>query len=241
MNRYLLFISLFLILNTLNGQGIKDPYGAIVRSDTTRKTIYLCFTGHDFYEGFDHVLEVLKKENIKGSFFLTGNFVRNHSKLIKEMAESGHYLGGHSDRHLLYVDWEKRDSLLISPVDIRKDILDNVRELEELGIFPKVFMPPYEWYNEKVVEIAKEIGQATVNFSSGTRSNADYTTPEMNNYVSSQYILTSIYEYESREGLNGFHLLIHPGTDPIRKDKLYFHLEGLINELRRRGYGFERF
>lgn len=241
MSRLWLFILLFSIVNTLNGQVIKDPYGAIVRSDTTQKTIYLCFTGHDFFEGFDHVLKVLKKENIKGSFFLTGDFVRYHSKLLKEMAKAGHYLGAHSDGHLLYVDWEKRDSLLVSPIEIRNDILDNVKELEELGIFPKVFMAPYEWYNEEVVEIAADIGQSTVSFSPGTRSNADYTTPDMRNYTSSQDILSSIYQFESKEGMNGFHLLIHPGTDPKRKDKLYFHLEDLINELRERGYGFERF
>jgi peptidoglycan/xylan/chitin deacetylase (PgdA/CDA1 family) len=218
-----------------------DVYGAIVRSDTEQKIIFLCFTGHDYFEGFDHVLRVLRDNNIKGSFFLTGDFVRNHEELVQQIAAAGHFVGAHSDKHLLYNDWEKRDSLLVSTATIRKDILDNVRELESIGIFPKIFMPPFEWYNAEVVETAKAIGQTTVNFTPGTRSNADYTTPDMKNYISSQEILSSIYTYESTQGMSGFHLLIHPGVDSMRTDKFYLLLENLIQEMRERGYGFDRF
>ncbi|MEB2778174.1 polysaccharide deacetylase family protein [Algoriphagus sp. D3-2-R+10] len=241
MIRYIFSILFFILINTTQAQVTIDNYGAIVRSDTSQKTVYLCFTGHDYVEGFDLVLDVLKETNSKGNFFLTGDFVRNHPHLVTKMAKAGHLVGAHSDKHLLYCDWDKRDSLLIRPNEIQKDILENVRELERLGISPKIFMPPYEWYNTEVVEIASELDQTTVNFSPGTRSNADYTTPDMRNYISSMDILTSIYSYESSYGLNGFHLLIHPGTDPLRKDKFYFHLEGLIKELRHRGYGFDTF
>jgi peptidoglycan/xylan/chitin deacetylase (PgdA/CDA1 family) len=117
----------------------------------------------------------------------------------------------------------------------------NLEALENLGIRPKYFMPPYEWYNQKVVEIATELNQITVNFSPGTKSNADYTTPEMPNYKSSNDILKSIFEYEKLNGMNGFHLLIHPGTSPLRKDKLYFHLDKIINELKGKGYQFKKF
>ena len=240
MSRGLVFLFLFLKLTYLHAQET-DVYGALVRSNPEQKTIFLCFTGHDHFEGFDHVLRVLKENNIKGSFFLTGNFVRNHPELVQEIAAEGHFVGAHSDKHLLYNDWEKRDSLLVSPEVIEKDIIENVRELESLGIFPKIFMPPYEWYNEEVVNIATAVGQTTVNFTHGTRSNADYTTPEMKNYISSQEILNSIYAYESNQDMNGFHLLIHPGTDSMRTDKFYFLLEKLILEMRERGYGFDRF
>ena len=102
-------------------------------------------------------------------------------------------------------------------------------------------MPPYEWYNRKVVEIAQELNQITVNFSPGTQSNADYTTPNMPNYISSNDILESIYKYEKSNGMNGFHLLIHPGTSPLRKDKLYLHLDKLVSDLKEKGYQFLKF
>lgn len=241
MNRINLSFLFVLISISLYAQNIVDKEGAIIRSDTLKKNIYLCFTGHDHIEGFEYVLSVLKKQKVKGSFFFTGDFVRNNKALVKAIAKNGHFVGAHSDKHLLYCDWTKRDSLLHSENRIKDDILQNLHALKKLGIRPKYFMPPYEWYNKKVVHIASQLDQITVNFSSGTRSNADYTTPDMPNYISSNDILESIYSYLSLNSMNGFHLLIHPGTSPKRKDKFYLHLDRLINELMKEGYQFSKF
>lgn len=213
----------------------------MIKSDSSKKNIYLCFTGHDFDEGFEFVLNVLESQELKASFFLTGDFIRSHKSLVKSIASKGHFVGAHSDKHLLYNDWNNRDSLLQSPMTIRKDISDNLNELKSLDIHPKVFMPPYEWYNRKVVEIAQELNQLTINFSPGTSSNADYTTPDLKNYKTSEVILNSIYSYEKLNGMNGFHLLIHPGTNPLRKDKLYLHLNSLIIFFKNKGYQFKNF
>ena len=215
--------------------------GAIVRSDTLKNTIYLCFTGHDYAEGFEYVVNVLNKQKVKGSFFFTGDFVRNYEGLVKDISKKEHYVGAHSDKHLLYCDWAKRDSLLHSENRIKEDILQNLQALKKLDIYPEYFMPPYEWYNKKVVEIASKLKQTTVNFSNGTRSNADYTTPDMPNYISSKDILESIYNYESLNGMNGFHVLIHPGTSQKRKDKFYLKLDELISKLKKEGYQFSTF
>jgi peptidoglycan/xylan/chitin deacetylase (PgdA/CDA1 family) len=161
--------------------------------------------------------------------------------LVKRIISQGHYVGAHSDKHLLYCDWSKKDSLLYAPNVIKQDILNNLKILQHFGANALYFMPPYEWCNTKVVQIAKELNQTTVNYSPGTRSNADYTTPDMSNYISSDAILESIYDYERLKGMNGFHLLIHPGTNPLRKDKLYLHLDELIGKLMNKGYQFKKF
>ena len=241
MSQVVFFLLVLNITNLLNAQTIEDMQGALIRSDTLEKNIYLCFTGHDFYEGLEHVLQVLKNQKISASFFITGDFVRSHRDLVKEISAEGHFVGAHSDKHLLYCDWDNRDSLLHSPSKIKTDILQNLQALRDLEIRPKYFMPPYEWYNRKVVEIAQELNQITVNFSPGTQSNADYTTPNMPNYISSNDILESIYKYEKSNGMNGFHLLIHPGTSPLRKDKLYLHLDKLVSDLKEKGYQFLKF
>lgn len=92
-----------------------------------------------------------------------------------------------------------------------------------------------------MVEIASQLNQVTVNFSPGTRSNADYTTPDMPNYISSNDILESIYSYQSLHGMNGFHLLIYPGTSPKRTDKFYLQLDELIAKLKKESYKFSKF
>lgn len=241
MSRFFTIPLFFLCLMSLNAQSIIDKEGALFRSDTSSRSIYLCFTGHDFFDGFDHVLSVLSRQKIQASFFLTGDFIRNNKAMVKYIASQGHYIGAHSDKHLLYCDWVKRDSLLYSIEIIKADILDNLKVLGDLEIYPTYFMPPFEWYNKKVVELASKLGQTTVNFTSGTRSNADYTTPDMPNYKSSEDILESIYKYECSNSMNGFHLLIHPGVSPSRTDKLYLHLDAIILRLKANKYDFSTF
>ena len=166
--------------------------------------------------------------------------------IIKKLKNNGNYLGSHSDKHLLYCDWENRDSLLVTHKQFTEDLQNAYHELNEWGIDKNeahYFLPPYEWYNDSIAAWTKEMGLQLVNFSPGTRSNADYTYPEMGNkYVGSDFIMKSILEYEqvSTSGLNGFILLLHFGTDPRRTDKFYFKLPHLIRELKNRGYEFVR-
>lgn len=205
-------------------------------------------TGDGFADGGKYIAKVLKKENIHGSFFLTGNFYRNKKfkKIIKDLKKNGNYLGSHSDKHLLYCDWEKRDSLLVTKKEFTEDLQNAYKELQRWGIEKNeayYFLPPYEWYNDSISKWTNEMGLQLVDFTPGTRSNADYTYPEMGNkYVTSDSVYNSIvhYEMKSSNGLNGFILLVHIGTDPRRTEKFYKRLPGLINELKRRGYKFVR-
>jgi peptidoglycan/xylan/chitin deacetylase (PgdA/CDA1 family) len=225
---------------------LKEEAGAYYRADTTSKTIYLNFTAHELYEGLPFIKKTLDSFSVKASFFLTGDFVRKEPRLTQQMYMDGHYVGPHSDKHLLYCDWTKRDSLLESTETIKKDLVNNQNALKKLGIPVKTlkyFMPPYEWYNRAVYEMVNGMDITMVNFTPGTSSNADYTTPEMKNYTSSDTIIARIkrYERESPSGLNGFHLLIHVGTEPARTDKLYNRLPELLTYLKSRGYRFSRY
>ena len=101
-----------------------------------------------------------------------------------------------------------------------------------------LFIPPYEWYNEEVAGWAQGMGLKIVNFTPGTGSNADYTTPDMKNYKSSKDIYNRIMKVEASEGLNGHLLLVHLGTHPDRTDKFYNQLEKLIKALKKKGYTF---
>ena len=238
-----------LLLSCSNGENhFTRSHGAIVRGDTTLKEIALVFTGDEFGDGGKYISEILGKEKIKASFFLTGNFYRNmkFGPLIKELLKNGNYLGSHSDRHLLYCDWTKRDSLLVSKKEFINDLEKSYSEMAKFGIKrdeARYFLPPYEWYNDSIASWTSESGLQLVNFTGGTRSNADYTIPEMGNqYIDSKTIYNSIisYEQQSISGMNGFILLVHVGTDPRRTDKFYFYLPQLIKELEGKGYSFVR-
>jgi peptidoglycan/xylan/chitin deacetylase (PgdA/CDA1 family) len=227
---------------------VVTSFGAVIRGDTTKKNIALVFTGDGFCDGGEFVAGVLKEQNIKASFFLTGNFYRNREfePVIRKLKDYGNYLGSHSDKHLLYCDWTKRDSLLVSREEFINDIQDSYAELKKYRITPsgaRYFLPPYEWYNDSIASWTRNLGFHLINFTPGTGSNADYTYPEMGtSYVDSKTIYNSILKFENQSpaGMNGFILLIHIGTDPRRTDKFYFYLPALIKEIKSRGYQFVR-
>ncbi len=221
-------------------------FGGLERADTTQQIIYLMFTGGDYNDGRKKVPRFLKKKKVKAHFFFTGDFYRlpENKSAIRKLKKHGHYLGAHSDKHLLYAAWENRDSLLVTKEVFRDDLLQNYDEMAVHGISESsapYFMPPYEWYNQQISDWTTEMGLQLINFTPGTRSNADYTTPKMGKiYISSDEIYQRILDYESNSsaGLNGFLLLIHIGTHPDRTDKFYDRLPELIEELRSRGYRF---
>jgi peptidoglycan/xylan/chitin deacetylase (PgdA/CDA1 family) len=103
------------------------------------------------------------------------------------------------------------------------------------------FLPPYEWYNESIANWTNELGLQLINFTPGTKSNADYTWPALSNYQSSEAIYQSIINYEknNKADLNGFVLLLHVGTDPRRTDKFYKRLPQLLQQLKAKGYHFQ--
>ncbi|MFC0610068.1 polysaccharide deacetylase family protein [Rufibacter quisquiliarum] len=216
----------------------------MVRGDTAQKQLALVFTGHEFADGYPVIRKTLRKHHVPAAFFLTGDFYRNpgFAPVIKGLKKDGHYLGAHSDRHLLYADWGKRDSLLVSKRQFMVDLMANYAEMARFGVAKEeapFFLPPYEWYNQQIANWTTEAGFTLINYTSGTLSHADYTYPSLGRqYRSSQTILDSIWEREEKDphGLNGFLLLMHLGTDPARTDKLYHQLDFLLQELKRRGY-----
>lgn len=221
-----------------------DPSGAIVRGDTSTKRINLMFSGDKYADGAQDILQVLEKHDIKASFFFTGNFYRNkaYSEFIKKAKNRGHYLGAHSDKHLLYNDWTENKKLLISQEEFKSDLIANYAEMEKYGIQKSdaaYFLPPYEWNNEIITQWAHQMNITLINYTSGTLSHADYTTPDMKNYKSTEDILKSIVSFEEKNGLNGFMLLSHIGTESSRTDKFYSRLDELILTLKNQGYKFE--
>ena len=242
---FFISISLFSLSYSADQSKYQMDQGGIIRGDKIIRSLALIFTGGDFADGGQHIRNVLKKKNIKAGFFFTGDFYRksDNNELIQRLKEDGHYLGPHSDKHLLYCSWENRNELLVTKDEFIDDILNNYKAMAVFGLTKEespYFIPPYEWYNQTISDWAQELGIILFNFTPGTASNADYTTPSMPNYKSSEEIFNSIknYEQNSEWGLNGFILLLHIGTDPERTDKFYFYLEDLIDYINHKGYNF---
>lgn len=217
--------------------------GGITRGDKTSKKMSLVFTGDEFAEGGTVIADALAKHDIKASFFLTGRFYRTRAnrQIIERLKKDGHYLGPHSNEHLLYADWNDRNKTLVTREQFDKDLNDNFAAMRPFGLDRKqvpFFLPAFEWYNREIADWTSETDHQIINFTPGTRSNADYTTDDDKNYISSEDILKRIKEYETKDpnGLNGFILLTHIGSGPKRTDKFHNKVDELIGWLKAKGY-----
>jgi len=232
------------VLPPSSGGIVTVSHGAIIRGDSTQKKMALVFTGHEFGEGAGFISKTLEQEKINASFFFTGDFLRNiaFSPIVDRLQKQGNYIGPHSDRHLLYCDWKKRDRLLISENEFTSDLINNYLQLRHFNDKrDRYFLPPYEWYNDSIAVWARQLGFQLISFTPGTLSHTDYTTFRDSNYRSSEAIYNSVINYEKSTpgGLNGFLLLMHVGAGPEREDKFYFHLPALIRYLKKKDYQFQ--
>lgn len=217
--------------------------GAIIRGDSTAKELTLVFTGHEYAEGMPAILQTLQQQNIKAAFFFTGDFVRQYPALVKQAVQAGHYVGPHSDKHLLYADWKKRDSTLVSKTQFQQDLLANDKALQSVGISGQqapYFLPPYEWYNQQIADWTNELGRQLICHTPGTLSAADYTLNSDKNYRSSKEIFNSIVQKAKQpNGLNGYLLLLHAGAGPNRSDPFHQEVPALVKKLKELGYSFQ--
>lgn len=215
--------------------------GGINRSDPSQKRITLVFTAADKADGADKIISTLGRFGIKGGFFFTGEFYEKFPEVIQRLRSEGHYVGSHSYGHLLYMPWENRDSMLVSHEEFNEDMFKSYRLMAEAGISKEeapYFIPPYEHYNSTISAWAKQLGLQVINYTPGTGSNADYTTPDMKNYRSSKELVKKLFDFEKKEGLNGHFILVHFGTEDARKDKFYDRLPEIISKLQKKGYTF---
>lgn len=225
----------------------KDDRGAIVRVNPDKKVIYLCFTADENFNGGEKVLNTLKKQGIKGNFFFTGNGLRAEANkaLVSRAVSEGHYVGGHSDGHVLYADWGAARPTLMSADSIITDLRANYAELAKYGVKAEDaqwFLPPYEHYNKENVDLLTAMGVKVCNYTPGIGTPADYTTPDMKGYKRAQPLIDGLYKFEKESGLNGALLLIHPGVHPDRPDseRLYNRLDEIIKYLKKKGYAFDK-
>jgi endoglucanase len=231
---------------SLGDELVRDRYGGIVRGDVSHKRLALAFTGDERGESFRPILDTLQQRKIRGSFFVTGNFVRQPAlrKLLKRALSDGHYVGPHSDRHPLYASWEEREKSLITRQAFDADLKANIAGLQQLGALknasPIYFIPPYEQFNRDQVEWSRALGVKLINFTPGSGSNRDYAPENDKRFVSSQRIYDDILAYDEKDphGLNGFILLLHLGSG--RKDPFHARLGPLCDELTKRRYEFQR-
>ncbi|MDE0563498.1 LysM peptidoglycan-binding domain-containing protein [Exiguobacterium sp. B2(2022)] len=95
-------MALFILLAMVITQSISVSAAAskfITSVNTTNKVVALTFDDGADGANTNKILDILAKNNVKATFFLTGSGANNHPQYIKNIAAKGHQLGNHSYTH----------------------------------------------------------------------------------------------------------------------------------------------
>ncbi|HZG73116.1 MAG TPA: delta-lactam-biosynthetic de-N-acetylase [Chondromyces sp.] len=195
-----------------------EPYGAFYKGSADKKIVYLTFD-NGYENGYTaQILDVLKKEKVPATFFVTGHYLNSAPDLVKRMAKEGHIVGNHS--------WSHPDLTQVSDEKLKEE-LSRVKEgtAELTGQKEmKYLRPPRGIFSERTMKLAKEEGYTHVFWSLAF---VDWYTDRQQGWE---------YSY------NNIMKQIHPGAvillHTVSKDNADA-LEKAIKDLKKRGYKFK--
>ena len=80
---------------------VLEENNGIALGNSESKAIYLTFD-----EGYEagytsQILEILKENDVKATFFLTAHYINTQEELVKQMIEEGHIIGNHTPISLM--------------------------------------------------------------------------------------------------------------------------------------------
>lgn len=76
------------------------------------KIVYLTFDDGPTISATPRILDILKEENIKATFFVIGKYVEKHPEIVKRAYEEGHYIANHGYDHNNAILYKSKDSFL---------------------------------------------------------------------------------------------------------------------------------
>ena len=137
---------------------IIDEYNGICIGNSQKPYIYLTFDcGYE--AGYtEKILEVLKQNDVKATFFITGHYLNSEPDLVKRMIDEGHTIGNHTADHICMPE--------SSEEQIKEDVMELHTALyEKFGYEMKYLRPPRGEYSEKSIAYTNTLGYTTVMWS----------------------------------------------------------------------------
>ncbi|MGI6449739.1 MAG: polysaccharide deacetylase family sporulation protein PdaB [Desulfitobacteriia bacterium] len=104
------------------------------------------------------ILEILKAENVKATFFLSSPWSEKKPELVKEIAAQGHEIGSHGRRHVDLNTLSEQE--LIQELAISKSVLESLT-----GQKINLLRPPNGAYDNKVIAVANSQGYKVIQWS----------------------------------------------------------------------------
>ena len=119
-----------------------------------------------------NVLETLKNNNVKITFFMVGDWIDKFPEEVKKINSAGHEIASHSNTHPHVNNLSYEENI--------KEIEDSNKKIESItGKRTKVYRPPYGEYNDTVIKAAQDKGYFCIQWSLDTLDYTGITGEEM--------------------------------------------------------------
>ena len=104
------------------------------------------------------IMNICDSYNVKATFFLVGFWIEKYPDKVKEIYNRGFEIGIHSNTH--------PDMTKLTRTKIREELETNINQIVEItGERPKLFRPPYGYYNNNLIEICEDLGLSCIEWS----------------------------------------------------------------------------
>lgn len=203
-------------LGTKNKE-ILEKNNGICMGNREKKSIYLTFD-QGYEAGYTkQILETLKNNNVKATFFLTAHYLNTQEEVVKQMIDEGHIVGNHTVNH--------KSMPSLSEEEIKKEVMDlHTSIYQKFGYDMKYIRPPKGEFSEKSLVTTNSLGYKTVMWSFAYEDWNENRQPD--EAKSKEKILKNLH--------NGEIMLLH-GNSKTNTNIL----DSVIKETREMGYEFK--
>ena len=104
------------------------------------------------------IMTICEEYDVGATFFLVGFWIEKYPEMVKEIYNRGFEIGIHSNTH--------PDMTKLSKTEIRNELEINMKLIQDLtGVKPRLFRPPYGYYNNNLIEICEDLGIFCIEWS----------------------------------------------------------------------------
>lgn len=219
---YLLSVLTVIVLLFIGSSTIKDEESIETSSSTNKllpiysvktdkKDIALTINCAWNDSDIDKIIEILKSNNVKATFFMVGDWVEKYPEAVKKINQEGHEIGSHSDTHPHVNQLSSEENL--------EEIKNSSQKIEQItNKKVTLYRPPYGEYNNTVIKVANENNYIPIQWSLDTLDYTGITGNEMWNRIKDKISSGDI-------------ILMHNGTEHTADS-----LDMIIKNIKEKGF-----
>ncbi|WP_157937099.1 polysaccharide deacetylase family protein [Geodermatophilus chilensis] len=193
---------------------------------TVARNVALTFDDGPSPKWTTQILDILKANRVRATFFMTGTYARAYPALVRRVVAEGHTVGNHTYNHT------KMTTLTSSQQAAQMDSATRYISAAVVGGYkPCFFRPPYGAYDSTTLSLARNRGMSTTMWSRDTQ---DWKTPL---YLSSSFQQSIVYR-ATNPGSYHPNVLMHDGSPGNYRQNTVDSVQRIINYYRDRGYRF---